>query len=243
MPASKLRVGVITFPGSNCDRDASFAWEELGIGQAISLWHQEDNLHDVDVVIIPGGFSYGDALRTGAVARLAPIMKSVAGFAAEGGLVMGICNGFQILCEAGLLPGALVRNERLRFICRSIYLRTETVHSPFTCLGKPGGVLSMPIAHGEGRYICSEDTAARLLREDRILFRYCNAMGEVIPDVNPNGSYEGIAGILGGPRRNVLGMMPHPERATFPALGSADGQVLFDSIRHSLVRREALVET
>lgn len=220
------RAGVVVFPGSNCDRDALHAWEELGLGESVPLWHQDRDLKNVDVVIVPGGFSYGDALRAGAIARLAKVMESVAAFAAEGGLVVGICNGFQILCEAHLLPGALARNEGLRFVCKPVDLSVETVSSPFTSACELGQKLTIPIAHGEGRYVCDDETYERLVSEDRIAFRYA---GE-----NPNGSRDSIAGILGGPRRNILGMMPHPERATFGSLGSADGALVFEGIRRAL---------
>jgi phosphoribosylformylglycinamidine synthase subunit PurQ / glutaminase len=218
-----VKAGVVVFPGSNCDRDALSAWEFLGLGKSIPLWHQDRSLKDVDVVIVPGGFSYGDALRAGAIARYAPMMEAVAGFAAEGGLVLGICNGFQILCEAGLLPGALARNEGLRFLCKHVALRVETTETPFTSQCAPQQSLSIPIAHGEGRYVCDDATYERLVEDDRIVFRYG---GE-----NPNGSRDAIAGIVGGPRRNILGMMPHPERAVSVSLGSADGAALFESLR------------
>lgn len=221
-----MKAGVIIFPGSNCDRDALSAWEALGLGESIPLWHQDNDLKGVDLVIVPGGFSYGDALRAGAIARFAPMMDAVAGFAAEGGMVMGICNGFQILCEAGLLPGALARNEGLRFVCRHVPLRVETTHTPFTTQCELGQTLSIPIAHGEGRYVCDDATHDRLVAEDRIVFRYQND--------NPNGSRDNIAGIVGGPRRNVLGMMPHPERAISESLGSADGALLFTSLTQAL---------
>jgi phosphoribosylformylglycinamidine synthase subunit PurQ / glutaminase len=221
-------VGVIVFPGSNCDRDAAHAWKELGLGEAKLLWHQDTDLQGVDMVIVPGGFSYGDALRAGAIARFAPMMEKVAQFAVEGGLVMGICNGFQIICEAGLLPGALARNEGLKFACKHVSLRVETTNSPFTQACTLGASLSIPIAHGEGRYVCDDSTYAQLVAEDRILFRY---EGE-----NPNGSRDHIAGIVGGPNRNVMGMMPHPERATRAGLGSGDGVCLFEGIRQTLSR-------
>ncbi len=223
---SQLTAGVIVFPGSNCDRDAANAWKELGYGEAKLLWHQDRNLQGVDFVIVPGGFSYGDALRAGAIARFAPIMDEVAKFAQDGGLVMGICNGFQILCEAGLLPGALARNEGLKFVCKHVDLRVETTNSPFTRACEKGTVLSIPIAHGEGRYVCDEATHAQLIAEDRVLFRYLNP--------NPNGSQDDIAGVLGGPNRNVMGMMPHPERAIRAELGSADGVGLFASVLATL---------
>lgn len=227
---SGFTAGVIVFPGSNCDRDAANAWKELGCGEAKLLWHQSTELQNVDIVIVPGGFSYGDALRAGAIARFAPIMDEVAKFAAGGGLVMGICNGFQILCEAGLLPGALARNEGLKFVCKHVDLRVETTNSPFTSTCEKAATLSIPIAHGEGRYICAPETHAQLVDEDRILFRYTGG--------NPNGSQDDIAGVLGGPRRNVMGMMPHPERAIRAGLGSADGACVFQSILAMLTQAQ-----
>lgn len=227
---SSFTAGVIVFPGSNCDRDAAHAWKELGCGEAKLLWHRSSDLQGVDMVIVPGGFSYGDALRAGAIARFAPIMDEVAKFAAGGGLVMGICNGFQILCEAGLLPGALARNEGLKFVCKHVDLRVETVASPFTGACEKGMALSIPIAHGEGRYICDEATHAQLVAEDQILFRYVGG--------NPNGSQDDIAGVLGGPKRNVMGMMPHPERAIRAGLGSTDGTCLFRSVLATLTQAQ-----
>ncbi len=227
---SLFTAGVIVFPGSNCDRDAANAWQELGCGEAKLLWHRDTDLQAVDIVIVPGGFSYGDALRAGAIARFAPIMDAVAKFALEGGLVMGICNGFQIVCEAGLLPGALARNEGLKFACKHVDLRVETVSSPFTRACERGATLSIPIAHGEGRYVCDEATHAQLIAEDQILFRYASG--------NPNGSQDDIAGIVGGPNRNVMGMMPHPERATRAGLGSAEGACLFRGIVATLTEAQ-----
>ncbi|WP_309721389.1 phosphoribosylformylglycinamidine synthase subunit PurQ [Armatimonas sp.] len=227
---SGFTAGVIVFPGSNCDRDAANAWKELGCGEAKLLWHQSTDLQNVDIVIVPGGFSYGDALRAGAIARFAPIMDEVAKFAAGGGLVMGICNGFQILCEAGLLPGALARNEGLKFVCKHVDLRVETTNSPFTSACEKDATLSIPIAHGEGRYVCTPEMHAQLVDEDRILFRYASD--------NPNGSQDDIAGVLGGPRRNVMGMMPHPERAVRVGLGSADGACMFQSILATLTQAQ-----
>jgi phosphoribosylformylglycinamidine synthase subunit PurQ / glutaminase len=233
---SAPRIGVIVFPGSNCDRDAGNAWSELGLGETVYLWHQETHLQGVDAVIVPGGFSYGDALRAGAIARFAPIMNSVARFAEGGGLVAGICNGFQILCEAGLLPGALARNEGMRFVCRPVYLRVENAETPFTSRYRAGERLSIPVAHGEGRFTCDEATYERLVAENRVVFRYVDANGEATPEGNPNGSRDNIAGIVGGPNNNVLGMMPHPERAASRHLGSADGQPLLTSLRDALAR-------
>ncbi len=234
--SAPLRAGIIVFPGSNCDRDAGNAWEALGEGEAVYLWHQENDLRGVDVVILPGGFSYGDALRAGAIARFAPIMKEVTRFAEEGGPTLAICNGFQIACEVGLLPGALVRNERMRFVCRHVGLRVETEASMFTNGYRKGEVLSIPVAHGEGRYVCDDATYAELVAEDRIAFRYAPQTGNFVlgadsgEDYNPNGSRDHIAGILGGPQRNILGMMPHPERAMHTELGSANGRPLFEAL-------------
>jgi phosphoribosylformylglycinamidine synthase len=231
---AKPRIGVIVFPGSNCDRDAGNAFVETAQGETVYLWHQETSLQGVDAVIVPGGFSYGDALRAGAIARFAPIMAEVARFADAGGLIVGVCNGFQILCEAGLLPGALIRNESLRFICRHANLRVEITDSPFTALYRQGEVISIPVAHGEGCYTCDDATHARLIAEDRVLFRYCEPDGSLTPDANPNGSRDNIAGIVGGPKRNILGMMPHPERAVAAALGSSDGARLLAGVHQAL---------
>ena len=233
--ARKPRVGVIVFPGSNCDRDAAFAWSESGMGESVLLWHQDSDLQGVDAVLVPGGFSYGDALRAGAIARFSPIMEAVAGFADAGGLVAGICNGFQVLCEAGMLPGALARNEGMRFVCRWVHLRVENADTPFTDAYKVGDVLRIPIAHGEGRYVCDDATYQTLTDENRILFRYCEPDGTITPDSNPNGSRGNIAGIVGGPSGNVLGMMPHPERAASDALGSHDGLGLFHALQTRLL--------
>jgi phosphoribosylformylglycinamidine synthase len=232
--AVRPRVGVIVFPGSNCDRDAGNAWSEAALGDAVYLWHEDTDLHGVDAVIVPGGFSYGDALRAGAIARFAPIMNAVANFADDGGPVLGICNGFQILCEAGLLPGALMRNAGLRFVCRHVHLRVESTDSPFTNAYRRGDVLAVPVAHGEGRYTCDDATYAGLVDDDRILFRYCSADGATSPGFNPNGSRDDIAGIVGGPLRNVLGMMPHPERATVSTLGSADGLRILQGVHDAV---------
>jgi phosphoribosylformylglycinamidine synthase len=229
----RARFGVIVFPGSNCDRDAGSAVAEALGDEAVYLWHADADLRDVDAVIVPGGFSYGDALRAGALARFAPLMNEVSRFAQSGGLVLGICNGFQILCEAHLLPGALVRNEGMRFVCRPVHLRVENDRTPFTSQYRVGDVLTIPVAHGEGRFTCDDATHARLVDEDRVVFRYCEADGRVTPDANPNGSRDNIAGIVGGPRGNVLGMMPHPERAAAAHLGSADGTGLLRSLHEA----------
>jgi phosphoribosylformylglycinamidine synthase subunit PurQ / glutaminase len=228
-----MKFGVLVFPGSNCDHDTHHV---LGVvlGQPVTyLWHESHSLEDCDAILVPGGFAYGDYLRTGAIARFAPIMQSVTSFAASGGLVMGICNGFQILCEAGLLPGALMRNATQRYICRFLHLRAETPNSPFTSLLTQGQVLRMPIGHMEGNYFCDASTLATLEREDRIAFRYATASGEITPEANPNGSLANIAGIL-SEGRNVLGMMPHPDRSSEALVGSSDGLLLFRSLANSL---------
>jgi phosphoribosylformylglycinamidine synthase subunit PurQ / glutaminase len=228
-----MKFGVLVFPGSNCDHDTHHA---LGVvlGQPVTyLWHESHSLEDCDAILVPGGFAYGDYLRTGAIARFAPIMQSVTRFARSGGLVMGICNGFQILCEAGLLPGALMRNAHQRYICRQLHLRTETPNSPFTSALTRGQVLRMPIGHMEGNYFCDAATLATLERDDRIAFRYATPTGDITPEANPNGSLSNIAGIL-SEGRNVLGMMPHPDRSSESLLGSTDGLLLFQSLANSL---------
>jgi phosphoribosylformylglycinamidine synthase subunit PurQ / glutaminase len=215
-----MRVGVIVFPGSNCDHDAWYAINENLHGKAEFIWHQSSNLSGMDAVLLPGGFSYGDYLRCGAIARFSPVMNAVKKFAAEGGLVLGVCNGFQILVEAGMLPGALLRNQDLKFICRELRVRTETTNSPFTSKLEKGQVLHLPIAHGEGRYFADPRTLDELESEDRVAFRYID---------NPNGSVRRIAGILNR-ERNVMGMMPHPERACDLLMGSRDGLGIFESM-------------
>jgi phosphoribosylformylglycinamidine synthase len=221
-----MKFGVIVFPGSNCDHDAFYA-VGTNLGQPVEyIWHDSSTLGAVDAVILPGGFAYGDYLRCGAIAKFSPVMKAVRRFANDGGLVLGVCNGFQILVEAGLLPGALIRNRGLKFICREVRLRVETTDSPFTSAARKGQILRMPIAHGEGCYFADERTLDELEAEDRILFRY---------DGNPNGSLRDIAGILSR-ERNVMGMMPHPERATEPLMGSSDGLTVFQSMLGAAVR-------
>jgi phosphoribosylformylglycinamidine synthase subunit PurQ / glutaminase len=228
-----MKFGVLVFPGSNCDHDTYNVVGQV-MGQPVTyLWHESADLGGCDAVLVPGGFAYGDYLRTGAIASFAPIMQSVRRFAQSGGLVMGICNGFQILCEAGLLPGALMRNAGQRYICRQMNLRTETAASPFTDGLSSGQVLRMPIGHMEGNYFCDEATLATLRREDRIAFRYATATGEITAEANPNGSLDNIAGVL-SEGRNVLGMMPHPDRSSEALLGSADGLLLFQSMARSL---------
>jgi phosphoribosylformylglycinamidine synthase len=221
-----MKFGVIVFPGSNCDHDALYAVSHNLGQEAEFIWHDSSSLGDVDAVILPGGFAYGDYLRCGAIAKFSPVMGAVRRFAAAGGLVMGICNGFQILVEAGLLPGALIRNRGLKFICREVRLHTETVNSPFTNRAQKGRILRMPIAHGEGCYFADQQTLDELEAEDRVLFRYVG---------NPNGSLNDIAGIVNR-QRNVMGMMPHPERASDPLLGSSDGLTVFQSVLQAVVK-------
>ncbi|HEV7844351.1 MAG TPA: phosphoribosylformylglycinamidine synthase subunit PurQ [Pyrinomonadaceae bacterium] len=228
-----MKFGVIIFPGSNCDHDAYHVISKH-VGQPVDfIWHRDTDLSSYDAVIIPGGFSYGDYLRAGALARFSPVMNSVKEFAARGRLVLGICNGFQILCEAGLLPGALIRNRDLHFICEHVRVRAETTETPFTNQLKTGNVLRLPIAHAEGNYVCDDRTLEELTGEDRIVFRYCDARGEATEDSNPNGSRDNIAGICNR-ERNVLGLMPHPERACEDLLGSSDGRDLFSSLAATL---------
>jgi len=224
-----MRFGVVVFPGSNCDQDCVDVLRQVLRQPVIRLWHQETSLRGCDCVVLPGGFSYGDYLRTGAIARFSPIMRAVTAFAREGGLVIGICNGFQILLEAGLLPGAMLRNQGLRFICRFVSLRVERTDTPFTNQFQPGQVVRLPIAHNEGRYTVE---AKRLQAvRGQVVFRYCDDEGQVADRANPNGSVDGIAGLTNR-RGNVLGMMPHPERASESILGSADGRLVFESIVH-----------
>jgi phosphoribosylformylglycinamidine synthase subunit PurQ / glutaminase len=227
------KVGVVVFPGSNCDMDAYNAFGSVLNQRVELLWHKETSLAGVDVVVLPGGFSYGDYLRAGAIARFSPIMSEVVKFAERGGLVMGICNGFQVLVETRLLPGALLRNANLKFVCRQVYLRTETTATPFTSALIKGQVLKVPIAHGDGNYYADESTLRSLEDNDQILFRYSTAEGQITPESNPNGSILNIAGIVNS-KRNVLGMMPHPERASEQILGSASGVMVLKSVIESL---------
>jgi phosphoribosylformylglycinamidine synthase subunit PurQ / glutaminase len=228
-----MKFGVVVFPGSNCDHDAYHVISKH-VGQPVDfIWHRETDLRGYDAVIIPGGFSYGDYLRAGALARFSPVMNSVKEFAAQGNLVLGICNGFQILCEAGLLPGALIRNQGLHFICEHVNVRVESTNSPFTHELEAGDVLRMPIAHADGNFVCDDDTFADLCRDDRIIFRYCDPNGQLTEDANPNGSRDHIAGICNR-ERNVMGLMPHPERACEDLLGSSDGRDVFRSLAGTL---------
>lgn len=228
-----MKFGVLVFPGSNCDHDTYNVFESVLHQPVTMLWHASEDLQGCDAVLVPGGFAYGDYLRTGALARFSPIMGAVKKFADRGGLVMGICNGFQILCESGLLPGALMRNAGQRYICRQVHLRAESVDSAFTHTLTKGEVLRIPIGHMEGNYFCDEATLAQLNKQNRVAFRYCSPTGEITREANPNGSLENIAGIL-SEGKNVLGMMPHPDRSSEGMLGSADGVKLFQSLVSSL---------
>ena len=235
-----MNFAVLQFPASNCDQDAVHVLRNVLGHSARLLWHKENSLGAADAVVIPGGFSYGDYLRTGAIARFSPVMGAVQSFAANGGLVLGICNGFQILCEAGLLPGALIRNRSLQFRCEHVFLKTITNNSPFTQRIPADQLLRVPIAHGEGCYFADESTLAELRANDQILWRYVNAQGEPTEAANPNGSLDNIAGICNA-KRNVAGLMPHPERASEEVLGSADGRWIFESLIQALQERPAQV--
>ncbi|HLV82020.1 MAG TPA: phosphoribosylformylglycinamidine synthase subunit PurQ [Chthonomonadaceae bacterium] len=229
------KFAVIRFPGANCDQDAYYVVKDV-LGRPVEyVWHQETSLRGFDVVVLPGGFAYGDYLRAGAVARFAPIMEAVRAHAERGGLVLGVCNGFQVLCEAHLLPGALMRNEGCRFACKFVHVRVENAETPFTRAYRPGQVLAIPIAHGEGRYVCDPVTLEELERSHRVLFRYTTPQGEETPESNPNGSIANIAGIANA-TFNVMGLMPHPERAGEKILGSADGRGVFESLARAAER-------
>jgi phosphoribosylformylglycinamidine synthase len=234
-----MKFGVVVFPGSNCDHDARYALGEVLHQPVEFLWHQSEQVNGFDAILLPGGFSYGDYLRTGAIARFSPVMRAVEQFARGGGLVLGVCNGFQILCEAGLLPGVLQRNAGMRFVCRQVHIRVETTDTPFTSAAKPGQVLQVPIAHGDGNYFCDPATMADLERNHQIVFRYTTPDGREDAAANPNGSLANIAGVCNRDR-NVMGLMPHPERAVEAALGSVDGLVILRSLIESLKRRTAV---
>jgi phosphoribosylformylglycinamidine synthase subunit PurQ / glutaminase len=234
-----MKFGVVIFPGSNCDHDTYHVISKV-IGQPVQfIWHRSTTLDDCDIVILPGGFSYGDYLRCGAIARFSPVMQAVKEFAGRGGLVLGICNGFQILCEAGLLPGTLLRNRDLKFVCDFVNLRVEQTESAFVRAYTKSQVLNLPVAHGDGNYFCLPEDLDELQRENRILFRYCDEKGEPIETANPNGSLDNIAGILNR-EGNVLGMMPHPERASEELLGSSDGRALFRSLSLHMAEQEKM---
>ena len=234
-----MTFAVVVFPGSNCDHDAQYAVEAVLGERASMVWHKDTSLGDADVVILPGGFSHGDYLRTGAIARFSPIMGAVKAFAERGGPVIGICNGFQILQESGLLPGAMLRNRDLKFHCEFVNIRVEHADTPFTALCAPGQVLHVPIAHGEGNFFAEPSVIDELERERRVIFRYTSAHGDVIDAANPNGSVNNIAGVCNA-ARNVVGLMPHPERACERRLGSEDGLVILKSVTHALATRGTL---
>ncbi len=231
-----MKAAVIRFPGSNCDQDCVLALRELGV-ETEFVWHKEESVAAYDLIVLPGGFSYGDYLRCGAIARFSPVMRSVVQEAERGKFVLGICNGFQILCEAHLLPGALVRNRDLHFRCEHVRVRVENFTTPWTNAAVTGSVLNLPIAHGEGSYVADAATIRDLTRQRQILLRYCDANGATTAAANPNGSVENIAGICNA-ARNVFGLMPHPERACDARLGSVDGRVIFDSILAELALRK-----
>jgi phosphoribosylformylglycinamidine synthase subunit PurQ / glutaminase len=234
-----MKFAVVVFPGSNCDHDAYHAAKHVLGQDAAFVWHKETSLGDADVVVLPGGFSHGDYLRTGAIARFSPVMAAVREFADAGRPVLGVCNGFQILLECGLLPGAMLRNRDLKFHCAFMHVRVERTDTPFTALATQGQILKLPIAHGEGNYYAAPEVVKDLEASGRVVFRYASAEGEVVDDANPNGSVNGIAGICSA-RRNVVGLMPHPERACEYPMGSKDGLVLFESVVKTLAAQSAL---
>ena len=229
-----MKFGIVIFPGSNCDRDMIYTLETIMKQEVVQLWHKDHDLRDCDFIVLPGGFSFGDYLRSGAIARFSPIMQSVIDFANKGGYVLGICNGFQIACEAGLLPGALLANKNQKFICDNIHIKSETKNSLMTSLIDKHKALKIPIAHGEGSYYADEKTLKHLNKNDQILFRYCDEFGDITEESNPNGAIENIAGICND-ARNVFGMMPHPERASDIELGNTDGKIIFESLVHAMV--------
>lgn len=224
-----MKFGVVVFPGSNCDQDCFYVVKNVLKQQAGYIWHKETKLNNFDCIILPGGFSYGDYLRCGAIARFSPLMDEIVNFANRGRLVIGICNGFQILLEAGLLPGAMLRNTGLHFICKYVYIKTENKETPFTNLCRKNQVLKIPIAHNEGNYYIDKAGLKELEKNSQIVFRYCSSDGEVSKEFNPNGALSNIAGII-NKKGNVLGLMPHPERSAEPELGSSDGEFIFESI-------------
>lgn len=231
-----MKFGVLIFPGSNCDHDAYWTIQQVARQPVTFLWHESHDLENCDAILVPGGFAYGDYLRTGAIARFSPVMEAVKKFAAGGGIVLGICNGFQILCESGLLPGALMRNVGLKYICKPVAVRVETTGTLFTSACQKGEVLTIPIGHMDGNYFCDDQTLQELRRQDRIVFRYSTADGQITPETNPNGSLDNIAGIC-SEGRNVLGMMPHPERSAEPELGGVDGFKIFQSMVGAMATR------
>jgi len=231
-----MKFGVIIFPGSNCDHDAYWTLKYVAKQAATFLWHESHDLENCDAIIVPGGFAYGDYLRTGAIAKFSPVMEAVKKFADNGGIVLGICNGFQILCESGMLPGALLRNAGLKYVCKPVKVRVESTDTPFTNACEINEILTIPIGHMEGNYFCDASTLEELKRDHRVVFRYATAKGEATEAANPNGSLDNIAGIC-SPGRNVLGMMPHPERASEPELGGVDGFKIFGSVVGAMVEK------
>jgi phosphoribosylformylglycinamidine synthase subunit PurQ / glutaminase len=231
-----MKFGVIIFPGSNCDHDAFWTIQNVALQPVTFLWHESRDLEGCDAIIVPGGFAFGDYLRTGAIAKFSPVMESVRRFADGGGLVLGICNGFQILCESGLLPGALMRNAGLKYVCKPVQVRVENADTPFSNVCSQGEVLTIPIGHMEGNYFCDQQTLNELRRDNRIVFRYCTPAGQISGAANPNGSLENIAGIC-NTRGNVVGMMPHPERSAEPELGCTDGLKIFQSMVGAMASR------
>ena len=230
-----MKFGVVIFPGSNCDHDCYYVIESV-IGKPVEfIWHQDTSVRGFDAIILPGGFAYGDYLRTGALAKFSPVMRSVKEFADKGGMVIGICNGFQILCEAALLPGALLRNIGMKYVCKFLHLRTETTNTAFTNTLSKGQLLHIPIGHGDGNYFADADVLKRIEDNDQVAFRYVAADGQVTREANPNGSLNNIAGIV-NEGRNVLGMMPHPDRSSESILGSSDGRLIFESMVNALAR-------
>ena len=224
-----MKFGVVVFPGSNCDEDMVYVLRDIMKQETVKLWHKNTDLEGCDFIVLPGGFSYGDYLRSGAIARFSPIMESIVAHAAKGGFVFGVCNGFQILCEAGLLPGALLHNNERKFICKNVFIKAENTDSLVTNLIPKDKALKIPIAHGEGKYFADEATLKQLNDNDQILFRYCDEQGKISADANPNGALENIAGVCNA-GKNVFGMMPHPERAADAELSNEDGRLLFESI-------------
>ncbi len=235
-----MRATVVVFPGSNCDHDSLYVLRSVLQIESRFVWHKDESLGETDLVILPGGFSYGDYLRCGAIARFSPIVRDVVRFAHDGGLVLGICNGFQVLCEAGLLPGALMRNSSLRFVCRDVFVRVSDNIGRFTAACRPGDVLKLPIAHGDGNYMINEEGLAELKKNRQIVFQYCTDEGEINESANPNGSVYNIAGIT-NTEGNVLGMMPHPERASDPTLGRTDGKKIFESIVRYVMEKNSYI--
>ncbi|MFP4663058.1 MAG: phosphoribosylformylglycinamidine synthase subunit PurQ [Bacteroidales bacterium] len=232
-----MKFGVLIFPGSNCDHDMMYVLRDKLDQDVVELWHKDNDLQNVDAIMLPGGFSYGDYLRSGAIARYSPLMESVIEFAKNGGFVFGVCNGFQVLCEAGLLPGALLHNSNQKFVCKNQYLRAEHPHTPLTEFVPESKVLQIPIAHGEGRYYASDEVLSDMVQNKQIIWRYCNSAGQLTEESNPNGSVMNIAGVC-NKERNVFGMMPHPERAADQELGNSDGLLIMRSVLHYLENRK-----